>query len=482
MAKKSHHGNKRFFLFVVACHVVSLRLFVSWLAFFLLSVCIHSRGEGVSNKLIPRRVARRRIMEHLQQLADHVPLDPTAVAAISEGRVVARWYHAHPHRVELVLTGTGQVVGSWETQVAPPTPQLAQPLPHSSEEELRAETKLNSTEELAKNPVIVSIARHLALRSMSTSVLQALVCSDNDSVDKDVVRLAIRTYTTNVPGAKAVVDLSPQLLAVVHPRFYSASAEKKCAANRVAKMLQRHGLPFDIWTEWVDKEVYLDLHSSGGIMSGMATEVPSTQAQSASLLSTGEDIMDVNVGDGGDAASIRSKKRRRIERLKDIDNVDLDGGGDLCAAPNAEVPPLPAEDDVERVMTNCDLRRSATQAAPPMLRVRRSPADIQEFRRVTLQLCQWGSVVEDRLSLHERVCSELKHVLEEAGSSSESGVGTSLLAKEIHQWVTPQISKRCSLISLLRRMRLEASLRIREDDDATFFELLLEHYKLTPAN
>jgi hypothetical protein len=408
-------------------------------------------------------------LSKMQDLA-RVQLNERILKAVETGLITARWSYAAPYSVELVQTDTNEVIGSWSTDFPPPPPPTTT-ITNASTVAEPAVSKCNSDTLDDSSELIQTIARVLAPQAVSASVLQALVASDISSTSwsKDAIRVAIRAHT--VSGGGAMVDLTPRLAALVQPEWYAAASEKKRAANRVARLLHKCGLPFKQWLDLIDKDVFLDLHSRGGIMSGMASSSAEQgdNQNEATEYDRGEAVG--NEGHGGEQEPQR--KRRRVDRLKDFDNIDWERGGDVSQLLRPSPPPWMVE--LEAALKVHEAAR-AKRGDLPVLVIRRSSADIQSLRNGIRRMADGVCALEKQLMLHEGICSELKHELQlqlSVAATASPPIISLPLIKEVERWLKPQLEDREHLVDILHRARLELSLSIREDADATYLESLL---------
>jgi hypothetical protein len=447
----------------------------------------------------------------MQEILSQVELSVDLIAAIRRGEVEGRWHQGPPHRVEFVRKDENMVLATFSTLVAPPaehlvvaksiptstSPSTAQSPEAGSEDSHRPAQPSTSSVVSVTDPrlsalVDISIAKHLAkqLQPVGLEALIKHVHSEHPTSSRSAIERAVQQAFDGAPGgAKSVVEIPPRLANVVLPEWYSTSAvDRKRAANRISRLLSRQQLPFHQWMEYVDRDVYLDLHSAGGIMSGMSAKVTAAGVATAAF----EDGEDGSSGGGhrrdreaddGHHVDDAKRKKRRIEHLKEIDVVDWEGAGSLLNTSTSNL------DEVERSVNTLLAARRAEEnealekrgSSIPHLMLASSGGFHSSSPSIT-QLTDWVVGLESRLSSHETVCSQLRHIVKDqlelaaAGKPQASASSSLQLAAEIQSWLTPQLEVRGRLLAVLRKLRFEISHQVREEHDRTFIAALLKEF------
>ncbi|CUI15079.1 Hypothetical protein, putative [Bodo saltans] len=482
-----------------------------------------------------------------QEICAQIKLSSDLVNAIRSGNVEARWHQEGPppHRVEFVSKIDASIVlATFTTNVAPPNHLLvgsAQTTPsaphlqkadkshddvkHDGASDGAASSDTNtttSTNVLITSEIIdASIAKHLAkqVKPVSLESLIKHVHSEHAATPRNVIERAVQKAFEDAPGgAKSVVEIPPRLASIVSPNWYDTFEDRKRAANRISILLGRQQLPFEHWINYVDKDVFLDLHSPGGIMSGMSAKVTAAADVAAPSDVEGDDSHNSGAaarrsreGDDGAADDLK-RKRRRIEHLREIDVVDWEGAGSLfntsavAAATGGRSGNI---DEIEclvntllakrRVEEHEALEKTGSSIPNIVLRLddghpstttttSASAASSPSPSVGITQLVQWLADVESRLSSHETVCSQLRHILIEqydllllGGVKRDESNNNAILplASEIENWLAPQLPVRQRLLVVLRKLRFEISHQVREDNDRTFINSLLQEFDVT---
>lgn len=482
-----------------------------------------------------------------QEICAQIKLSSDLVNAIRSGNVEARWHQEGPppHRVEFVSKIDASIVlATFTTNVAPPNHLLVssaqtttpsaphlQKAANKSHDDVKHDggrtstsdgaassdtSTTTSTNVLITSEIIdASIAKHLAkqVKPVSLESLIKHVHSEHAATPRNMIERAVQKAFEDAPGgAKSVVEIPPRLASIVSPNWYDTFEDRKRAANRISILLGRQQLPFEHWINYVDKDVFLDLHSPGGIMSGMSAKVTAAADVAAPSDVEGDDSHNSGAaarrsreGDDGAADDLK-RKRRRVEHLREIDVVDWEGAGSLLntSAAAATGGRSGNINEIEclvntmlakrRVEEHEALEKTGSSIPNIVLRLddghpsttsaSASAASSPSPSVGITQLVQWLADVESRLSSHETVCSQLRHILKEqydllgGGVKRDESNNNAILplASEIENWLAPQLPVRQRLLVVLRKLRFEISHQVREDNDRTFINSLLQEF------